>query len=110
MAQEEQLACPKRASCPHPAAGFTNGCKVRMSTSKHAAAAADGGQQQAAAQPPPQQQGAPASPAASGDAKFVKGQQVLYRTREGKWQEAKVGAPGCFVPFFAAGRGRARHT
>lgn len=74
-----------------------------MSISKHAAAAADGGQQQAPAQPPPQQQGAPASPATAGDAKFVKGQQVLYRTREGKWQEAKVGARGFLFLFVAVG-------
>ncbi|PRW44599.1 hypothetical protein C2E21_6703 [Chlorella sorokiniana] len=78
-------------------AGFTSGCKLRMSVSKHAAAAAaDGGQheQPAAAaaqqQKQQQQQGAPAAPATAGDAKFIKGQQVLYRTREGTWQEAKV--------------------
>jgi hypothetical protein len=99
-------------------AGFTSGCKLRMSVSKHAAAAAaDGGQheQPAAAaaqqQKQQQQQGAPAAPATAGDAKFIKGQQVLYLTREGTWQEAKVGAtdpPGGRPASFASGCRHAR--
>ncbi|KAI7846258.1 hypothetical protein COHA_000238 [Chlorella ohadii] len=75
-------------------AGFTSGCKVRMSVSKHAAAA-DGGQQDSThaaqqQQDQQQQQQQAEAPATAGDAKFVKGQPVLYRTREGTWQEAKV--------------------
>ncbi len=97
-------AGPTDAGTQHPppicmAAGFTSGCKVRMSVSKHGAAA-DGGQQDSPhaaqqQQDQQQQQQQAEAPATAGDAKFVKGQPVLYRTREGTWQEAKVSFKGC---------------
>lgn len=73
-----------------------------MSVSKHAAAAAavDGQQEQRQQQ----QQDAPAPAAsAAGGAQFEKGQRVMYRTREGTWQPAKVStgqAVGARVALF----------